>query len=309
MRERLPHWLVVVLLLLQLAGLAVQMPREQWRGSPLEGATLRVVGPVLRAVSGTSGAVTETLGDLTTLERLRHENRALRERVARLERELLRLQGVEGDARRLAAALRYARSPRGSLQVADVVYVDHASWLRTMILYVGPYPVRRDQPVLVPAGLVGRVVAAARPYAKVQLVTDRAASVGAMLEATRRQGIVRGAGGGLELAYVPKQATVHVGERVVTSGVDGIYPRGIPVGWVREVRPGDGMFHEIALTPAVELGELDQVYLLASEHSPGTWTDPAVAAPAPPPPSALPPGATSTAPPAAPPAAAPPGRR
>jgi rod shape-determining protein MreC len=273
LRERLAHWLVLGLLLAQLAGLAVQVPDEEWRGSVLEALLLRTVGPLVRAVSGSTSAVAETVGDLKTLERVRHENQLLRQRVATLERELLRLQQIEGDARRLAGALRYARPQRGALQVADVVYADHASWLRTLIVFVGAHPVARNQPVLVPAGLVGRVVTAAPPYAKVQLITDRAAAVGAMLESSRRQGVVRGSGGGgLELAYVPKQAEVREGERVVTSGVDGVYPRGIPVGWVRAVVPGDGMFHEITLTPAVELGALDQVYLLAPGSSPIQWS-------------------------------------
>jgi rod shape-determining protein MreC len=89
---------------------------------------------------------------------------------------------------------------------------------------------------------------------------------------TRRQGVVRGsardAGFGLELDYVPLQADVRVGDRIVTAGIDGIYPRGIPVGTVASVEPGGQLFHKIALVPAVDFGSLDQVYLLDHEPVP-----------------------------------------
>ncbi len=147
--------------------------------------------------------------------------------------------------------------------MADIVYIDHTSWLQTLLLYVGDAEVVRNQAVVSADGLVGRVVVAPHPYAKVQLVTDRAASVGGMVERTRRQGVVRGSSpGSLDFAYVPLQADIRVGDLVVTAGIDGIYPRGLPIGTVVEVKPGDELFHEIRLTPAVDFGVLDQVYIL-----------------------------------------------
>ena len=94
--------------------------------------------------------------------------------------------------------------------------------------------------MLSPDGLVGRVFTVAGPYAKVQLITDRAAGVGGMILRTRRQGVVRGGGrgSGLELDYVPLQADVRPGDRVLTAGIDGVYPRGIPIGTVVSVEPG-----------------------------------------------------------------------
>jgi rod shape-determining protein MreC len=116
------------------------------------------------------------------------------------------------------------------------------------------------------------VVTVAGPYAKVQLITDRAASVGGMILRTRRQGVVRGAGsrgsGGLELDYVPLQAAVRQGDRVLTAGIDGVYPRGIPVGTVVSVEQGGQLFHRIQLAPAVDFGSLDQVYLLDYQSVP-----------------------------------------
>ena len=112
-------------------------------------------------------------------------------------------------------------------------------------------------------GLVGRVVAAGRGYAKVQLLTDRSSAVGAMIERTGRQGVARGDGhSGLELEYVPLQADVRPGDRVVTAGIDGIYPRGLPIGVVREVGQGAQIFATIKVAPLVDFGSLDHVFLL-----------------------------------------------
>ncbi|HEX2465505.1 MAG TPA: rod shape-determining protein MreC, partial [Thermoanaerobaculia bacterium] len=101
-------------------------------------------------------------------------------------------------------------------------------------------------------------------------ITDRASGVGAMVERTRRQGIVRGAGrDGLALEYVPLQADVQVGDRVLSSGTDGLYPRGVPIGTVVSIEPGGELFHSIRLAPAADFGMLDQVFVLLADSLPG----------------------------------------
>jgi rod shape-determining protein MreC len=187
-----------------------------------------------------------------------------------LKLRLLRSSELGDEMARLGSAVEYAPPPIGRIRAADVIYIDRSSLLRTLVLYAGPTEAKVNQPVLSPEGLVGRVVVVAGHYAKVQLITDRAAAVGAMALRTRRQGVVRGSardpGFGLELDYVPLQADLRAGDRIVTAGIDGIYPRGIPVGTVASVEPGGQLFHKIRLTPAVDFGSLDQVYLL--EHEP-----------------------------------------
>lgn len=260
--ERRSRWLLIAVLALQLVLLSAQAQTDSG-SSRLEAVFVRSVAPFSRAVAATTGAL-ESVGRgarmRTTLE---EENRELRAEVERLRASRVEALGIEQELERLSVALDYTAVPRGSLRVADIVYIDHASWLQTLLLYVGDSPVVRNQAVVGVDGLVGRVVVAPLPYAKVQLVTDRAASVGGMVERTRRQGVVRGSSpGSLDFAYVPLQADVRVGDQVVTAGIDGIYPRGVPIGTVVEVKPGDELFHEIRLTPAVDFGVLDQVYIL-----------------------------------------------
>lgn len=270
MDERRTGWVLIIMLAGQLVYLAMQGARQ---GSTLlESLGLRLVGPAARAVASLPENVAGLGEGLRTRGSLLEENRRLRSEVEDLKLRLLQLSDVEAEARRLGDAVRHSSPPIGRIRAVDVVYVDHSSWLRTLIIHVGDTPARSDQPVLASNGLVGRVVTPAGRYAKVQLITDRAASVGAMILRTRRQGIVRGSGRGgsgtLELDFVPLQADVRPGDIVQTAGIDGVYPRGIPVGTVISVRRGGQLFHDIQLAPAVDFGSLDQVYLLEFEPVP-----------------------------------------
>jgi rod shape-determining protein MreC len=261
--ERAARWLLVILLLGELLLLSRQVTRRGGRPPLIEGATVSLLGPAARGVHNVEEGLGGIGRGMRTRKSLRGENDQLRERVADLERELLRLRALEGEFLRLGQAVRYSRRRGDELQVADVVYADYTSWLRSLLLYTGEAPARHNQPVVHSRGLVGRVVAAGGAYAKVQLVTDRTSAVGAMLERTGRQGVIRGDGAAsLELDYVPLQADVLPGDRVVTAGIDGIYPRGIPIGAVRNVSKGNQLFHRVEVVPLVDFGSLDHVYLL-----------------------------------------------
>jgi rod shape-determining protein MreC len=266
--ERRTGWVLIIVLVAQLVYLAVQGASA---GDTLfESVGLRLLGPAARFVTGLPGGFSGFREGLKMRGRLLDENQRLRREVEDLRLRLLQLSDIENEARRLGTAVRHATPPIGRIRAADVVYVDHTSWLRTLVVYIGGEPARPSQPVLSADGLVGRVVTVAGPYSKVQLITDRAASVGAMILRTRRQGVVRGSGrsGGLELDFVPLQADVRPGDRVLTAGIDGVYPRGILIGTVLSVKPGGQLFHRIQLAPAVDFGALDQVYLLDYEPVP-----------------------------------------
>lgn len=268
MDERRTGYLLTLLLLGQLVLVAVEGARSTRSRTYAEVIGMRLLGPLARAVTAATGAASE-LGHKVRLQgRLLEENRRLRRQVEEQRLRLLRLGDVEQELSRLGDAVRYSAPLVGEIRAVDVVYADHASWLRSLMLYTGARPAAVNQPVLSAAGLVGRVVVVAGSYAKVQLVTDRAAAVGGMILRTRRQGVVRGSGqegGGLSLDYIPLSADVRPGDIVLTAGIDGVYPRGIPVGTVVSVEAGGQLFHKIGVAPAVDLGALDQVYLL--EHA------------------------------------------
>jgi rod shape-determining protein MreC len=271
--ERRTGWVLIVVLVGQLVYLAIQGARAGH--TRLEAVGLRLLGPMARGVASIPEGVRGAREGMKLRGTLLDENRQLRQEVETLRLQLLRLTDVEGEMRRLGEAMRYPTPPAGRIRAVDIVYADHTSWLRTLILYTGKEPARKDQAVLSPAGLVGRVIGASGPYAKVQLLTDRAAGVGGMILRNRRQGVVRGTGGGngLELNYVPLQADVRPGDRVLTAGIDGVFPRGIPIGTVVAVERGGQLFHRIQVAPAVDFGTLDQVYLLEYQAVPQSFKE------------------------------------
>ncbi|HRC84260.1 MAG TPA: rod shape-determining protein MreC [Thermoanaerobaculia bacterium] len=272
MSERRIGWIFVVLLCAQLVMLASRAPVDGSDRSLLATTGLRAVAPLGRLTAAAADAFSGVGEGLKARRALLAENRALREEVERLRLESTRLQGLEREAEQLADALSQVRREPSKLRPATVVYLDQKSWLRTLVLYTGA-SAEVNQPVLASSGLVGRVVKVAGSYAKVQMLSDPEAGVGALLEGSRRQGVLRGAGGGrLLLEYVPRQTEVTLGERVLTAGIDGVYPPGILIGTVAGVSPGSELFYAIDVEPTVDFAALSQVFLLSRENLPEDLT-------------------------------------
>lgn len=264
MQDRWHHTLLALLLLAQLLLLTT---REPARGSRLESWLLGISAPLAHGVSTVTGAIGDAGEAWRFNHTLREENADLRAELADARRELMRLMSLE-EAMRRAGQGPAASLGDSELFVADVVYLDQTAGLRTLVLEGGPHRPVRNQAVRTPRGLVGRIIVTSGRYGKVQLITDRAASASAMIERTRRKGLVRGGDGGLELTLLPRRADVRVGDRIVTAGIDGVYPRGIPIGTVTAVEPAPGLFLRIELEPAVDFGLLEEVFVLTGEPVP-----------------------------------------
>jgi rod shape-determining protein MreC len=248
--------------------LVVLSSGNQARGSSLETAVFNLVAPVAQGVRVTSTGISRFFDSLRLVGSLQEENRELQEKVEVMRQQLVRLSGVEEEFERLARLSRYKRFETGKFFVADVVYIDSKSWFRTLILYTGENQARLNQPVVTERGLVGRTVVVSGSYAKVLLLTDGAAYASAMIKTTRRRGLAHGKGNRLLLENIPLLEKVVPGDQVVTAGIDGVFPRGIPIGTVRDVKPGPRLFHIIELEPAIDIDQLDQVYVLTEETLP-----------------------------------------
>jgi rod shape-determining protein MreC len=264
--ERFNQLLLAALLFLHLYLLAHQ---PETTGNRLESATLRVLGPIGHGVAGVSEGFAGFFSSFRLLGTLRRENAELRRENAELGLAVVRLRAAEEELRGRRRASQDLLSEFGESYSAEVVFIDPTSWLRVMVIYSPREVPRHNQPVLTAGGLVGRVVAPAGHYAKVLLITDRSAAVGALIERTRRQGLIEGDGASsLWLKHVPVQFDVRVGDRIVTAGVDGIFPRGVPVGQVVSVEADQGIFHRIVVQPAVDLGALESVHVLTKAAIP-----------------------------------------
>jgi rod shape-determining protein MreC len=123
--------------------------------------------------------------------------------------------------------------------------------------------VKTDMSVIAPAGIVGRLVVPSLRSAKVQLLIDRNAAAGAIIERTRAQGVVVGGGDDrLRMEYVSEVFDVVVGDVVMTSGIDGIYPKGFIIGQVESIERAGGAYKRITIKPAVDFTSLEEVLVV-----------------------------------------------
>jgi rod shape-determining protein MreC len=125
--------------------------------------------------------------------------------------------------------------------------------------------VRADMAVLAPGGVVGRIIMPSARASKVQLLIDRDAAAGAIVERSRAQGVVTGTGNDrYQLEHVPGAADIKVGDRVVTSGIEGIYPKGFIIGQIESIKRQGGEFVDVMVRPSVEFSELEAVLVVVT---------------------------------------------
>ena len=229
-------------------------------------ATFGAFAEAQRAATGVAGGVRDTWQGYVDLRQVRTENEALR---AQLGSMLVRLQVERARAERADAyrdLLQFRARVPLTTTGAEVIGGSASPEFRTVTIDKGTGDgLAPDMPVVAPAGIVGRVTRPGGRAALVQLIIDRNAAAGAIIERTRVQGIVVGLGDGmLRMDFVAATGDVVAGDVVVTSGIDGLYPRGFAIGTVETVGRGDGVYHQIAVRPSVDFFRLEDVLVVVS---------------------------------------------
>lgn len=225
------------------------------------------VSPFIKITAALVQGTRNLWRDYVDLRHLREENKHLQAEVAVLQRRIDQLKEQSLETQRLQRLLAMREITQAGFLTARVVGKDATNWFKTILLDRGSQEgVRRNQPVLAPDGLVGRVVEVTPASAKVQLLTDPVSAVGGLVQRTRVTGIVSGnLGAGARVRYLPLLADVVVGDEVVTSGMGGVFPKGIPVGRITAVERRSGaLFQEASLQPLVDLGRLEEVMILTT---------------------------------------------
>ena len=239
-----------------------------------EGVTFGLFSEVQRGVARVVGGVAGFWNGYVGLLSVQAENDALRESVAELQVRLQQERALAQRARGLEELLGLRRDVGFSTVSARVIAGDAIPYFRTLTIDRGTGDgVRRDSAVVSPDGVVGRVVGNPGPRAaRVQLLVDRSAAAGALIERTRAAGVVMGNAdqGVLGMEYVSNLEAVEVGDVVVTSGADGIYPKGFPIGKVEVVRRGPGLYQTIHVRPTVDFSDLEDVLVIVREPASST---------------------------------------
>ena len=198
------------------------------------------------------------------LQQVQQENTALRQELQTMQ---VRLQQERAEAQRtdnLRQLLELRDRANLDTVAAEVIAGAASIDFRTVTIDKGSSDhLATDMAVISPAGVVGRVILPTPRASKVQLLIDRNAAAGALIERTRVQGVVVGIGDGMmRMQYVPGTADVKTGDLVVTSGIDGIYPKGFVIGTIDHADRGAGAYHEIVIRPAVDFSRLEEVLVV-----------------------------------------------
>ena len=255
--------LLAGVIVLQVLLLAVQIKKDS-QGRLIRIWTVGAVSPFERAGSYGFGWFRDAWRNYFALRGARKENDQLRHEVDALKLQLAQLQGKAAEADRLAALLNFRQSHTNVPMVgARVIGASAGSASQTIQLDRGERDgIRRNMGVITPDGVVGKVVETYANTSQVLLLTDKDSGVGAMLADSRIQSPVGGVGEPLlTMKYVPNDDTVSLGESVITSGMDRIFPRDLPVGTIAEIKPGNP-FKQIRIKPAANLERLEEVLVL-----------------------------------------------
>jgi rod shape-determining protein MreC len=260
---RRPEILLAGLLSLCLVGLSLQVRRP---GGRTAGETwlLAAASPFVEAVTWARGGAADVRTWAASRRTLLAANRALSGEVERLEGEVLRLRDSERDRTKLLELLAAQPVPPPGTVPARLIAVESSGPFRTGLLDRGSSDgIRVDGVVVAPGGLVGRVIALGPRTARLQLLSDKTAAAGVLLPRGARAAVAKGDGkGGIAVEYVPTIEPVEKNDLVVTSGTDGVYPNGLPVGRVSALARKSTLFWDIQLEPAADPRRESMVFVL-----------------------------------------------
>jgi rod shape-determining protein MreC len=267
--------LLFILVLAMLFVLMSLSSRTRYVGETrtmFERSVMTIFAPVPKVVNWVGSSASDMYHGYLDMRHAVQQNLELHRKVDELTTKNLTLLQSEGDLERLRTLLGYSERFAVPTKMAEAVMLDISGRFKSLIIDRGSSAgIDVDDAVVNANGLIGRVVLTTKDMAKVQLVTDSNSSVGVLIERTRRQGVLRGDGaGGAQLYDIPATgADVRPGDSVLTAGIDGIYPKGIPAGVVTKVEKGQALFMTITVKPTVDFASIEEVIVLQTRKIPG----------------------------------------
>ncbi len=252
-------------LLLIATGLILIFSSGGSESHPLSRTVFAVMRPVHQAIHYAQSAVGGAWKSYVALKGVREENDRLKKEISNLKRDKAVLLNRDQENRRLRKLLNFKSQHDFPAITAQVVGEDAVGAYRTLLINRGTDDgIQIRMPVVVGEGVVGRVTTVGANMSQVVLVTDPDLSVDCRVPRTRSRGVLSGTlEAGCVVRYLDLKSEVVPGDEIVTSGLDGIFPRGLPVGSVKSVNRGThGLFLEAVVTPAVDFSGLEEVLVV-----------------------------------------------
>jgi rod shape-determining protein MreC len=258
-----PLSILLAVLLAQLLLLSFQITRNH-NVRLIRIWTLAVFDPFERSLKGITDATTWAWRTYGGLWRAQQENRDLRRELATTRSQLQQVAEYAEESDRLRRLLDFKAHVPFQTVAAEIIALSPGANSNAILIDKGiDYGLTADLAVITPAGVVGKIVSVYHHNSQVLLITDPSSGVGSMLERSRTQGVLKGVGNNLcQLDYVMNEETVLPGDAVVTSGLDQIYPEGVPIGTVLKVGSGNIYYKSIIVHPTVAMDRLETVLVV-----------------------------------------------
>lgn len=259
--------ILVSLVLVSFALMTFDIRRSQ---SPtiFETVLMWVVSPVQNLITHTLDSAKSVVDHYVFVAEVSEENEKLKQEIGKLIRQNNELREELRQRDRVAGLMKYQEERQLKSVVAKVIGRDATQWARVVYINKGTQDgIGENLPVVTNAGVVGHVIQAGLNTSKVMLVVDGRSSVDTLFSHDRISGVVVGTGMEFcEMKYVPITAEVNVGDQIISSGLGGVYPKGLVVGTVIRIAKGtQGLFQEIFIAPSADFGRLEEVLVLLSE--------------------------------------------
>ena len=271
-----PVWIALGIALVIQTGLVSIQARRRIDTGFVRVWVLDSLAPVEKLVDRSTYAVRSVWDGYIGLIGVHGENQRLKRQVDELQMQLQQHKEDIVELQRLRGMLALPISDVGKTVVARVIGSDPARSQTVTIDKGATHGVKPDSAVITPAGVVGRVIHTSNFFSIVQLVIDSQSAVGVLLESTRRQGIVKGTGGrDLDLDYIDDDNDLKPGDLFLTSGLDRVYPKGLPVGVIVSIGPRRGLLKTVQIRPSADLGRLEEVICVIERPQNVDVVDPA----------------------------------
>ena len=255
---------VAVLIIVNMVTFSIESVSPTTRGRPVP-LTIALTGPFQEIAAHSIRFLGDIWRHYFWLVSVAQKNEALHKVLGEARRDAHACREAELANDRLRRLLAFRTESPGRLVPAEIIGKDPAPWVKRVTIDKGVSEgVVEGLPVVVPEGVVGLVTSASAHYASILLIIDPKSSVDALLQKSRVRGIVRGRSADrCVLDYVQRKHDVIEGAVVISSGLDGVFPKGLRVGWVDNVIPKHaGIFQEVVVVPAVDFETIEEVLVV-----------------------------------------------
>lgn len=224
-----------------------------------------IIAPFQNAVTHSIRFVKNVWSQYFFLISVAKENENLKKALSYAIEENEKRNEIELTNYRLRKLLNFKKTIDHQVLPAEIVGKDPSPWYQAILIDKGKSDgVERGQPVVIPEGIAGQVTEVLNNYSKVLLIIDQNSAVDALVQRTRARGVIKGDSTDRYLfKYVLRKHDVRVGDTIVSSGLDGVFPKGLRIGYVSEVvKPSSGIFQDVTVAPFIDFEKLEEVLVL-----------------------------------------------